>query len=237
MKDSQSSKKQIQEQVVNCFQKLLSSWWRTAKSPKCWHQRQLWIAFKNYYLRDEGQHNKIEGDNYYGCELLSKIIIFVMKDSTGKEIQHFDCVVNCFQKLLSSWWRTAKSIYQSSKTSLWIAFKNYYLRDEGQRSMVANSLRSCCELLSKIIIFVMKDNNFSITNIISIVVNCFQKLLSSWWRTTYVNDKVIPKLLWIAFKNYYLRDEGQRIIKNGWIITCCELLSKIIIFVMKDNFP
>ena len=44
---------------------------------------------------------------------------------------------------------------------LWIAFKNYYLRDEGQQDFVNIINAGCCELLSKIIIFVMKDNHLS----------------------------------------------------------------------------
>ncbi|BEV03461.1 hypothetical protein CRDW_08350 [Chryseobacterium gambrini] len=37
--------------------------------------------FKNYYLRDEGQLMKYSTIGTPGCELLSKIIIFVMKDN------------------------------------------------------------------------------------------------------------------------------------------------------------
>ena len=119
---------------------------------------------------------------------------------------------------------------------LWIAFKNYYLRDEGQLHIPLKNTLRCCELLSKIIIFVMKDNHwFSVLSNLY-VVNCFQKLLSSWWRTTIYNAIRRNLQLWIAFKNYYLRDEGQPIIRKHWMKMSCELLSKIIIFVMKDNF-
>nr|WP_157967258.1 MULTISPECIES: hypothetical protein [Chryseobacterium] len=39
--------------------------------------------FKNYYLRDEGQQNRREYPTKRSCELLSKIIIFVMKDNVN----------------------------------------------------------------------------------------------------------------------------------------------------------
>ena len=55
----------------------------------------------------------------------------------------------------------------------------------------------------------MKDNVDEIANSYDTVVNCFQKLLSSWWRTTLKVCKPLTRRLWIAFKNYYLRDEGQ----------------------------
>ena len=144
----------------------------------------LWIAFKNYYLRDEGQLKNGWDEIKISCELLSKIIIFVMKDNWGKKNQFAILVVNCFQKLLSSWWRTTPPLLGWNRLSLWIAFKNYYLRDEGQQRINLILVILCCELLSKIIIFVMKDNMPSILCIQFFVVNCFQKLLSSWWRTT-----------------------------------------------------
>ena len=169
---------------MNCFQKLLSSWWRTTQSLHSISGVRLWIAFKNYYLRDEGQPEYHLNQHWSGCELLSKIIIFVMKDNYYQTDLYRWSVVNCFQKLLSSWWRTTKRDWYTDRNSLWIAFKNYYLRDEGQLIDKKGNEQFSCELLSKIIIFVMKDNKKLTGNDFDGVVNCFQKLLSSWWRTT-----------------------------------------------------
>ena len=169
----------------------------------------MWIAFKNYYLRDEGQLVAENSHSTNSCELLSKIIIFVMKDNLPFFGVVANLVVNCFQKLLSSWWRTTASGYFFCIPLLWIAFKNYYLRDEGQHMSTKNWSCASCELLSKIIIFVMKDNSLGNFALRFQVVNCFQKLLSSWWRTTIKSWLRIASTLWIAFKNYYLRDEGQ----------------------------
>ena len=144
----------------------------------------MWIAFKNYYLRDEGQLLGCAVILGCGCELLSKIIIFVMKDNCFSYSEFIRFVVNCFQKLLSSWWRTTFGLCCNPGLWLWIAFKNYYLRDEGQLWCSITVWELCCELLSKIIIFVMKDNKKFTRFIYFGVVNCFQKLLSSWWRTT-----------------------------------------------------
>ena len=236
MKDSNNYRFIFIWTVVNCFQKLLSSWWRTANFVNLDNNSKLWIAFKNYYLRDEGQRRAEEAQLYFSCELLSKIIIFVMKDSSQAFTWVALSVVNCFQKLLSSWWRTAKPKYWRMVVKLWIAFKNYYLRDEGQLSITNIIIFHSCELLSKIIIFVMKDNSRSPARTGLFVVNCFQKLLSSWWRTTAALNIINHLPLWIAFKNYYLRDEGQQWCGTSVVVSCCELLSKIIIFVMKDNW-
>ena len=184
MKDNWKCLSLFWKVVVNCFQKLLSSWWRTTAEIKQGFEAVLWIAFKNYYLRDEGQLKVSFNPSLPSCELLSKIIIFVMKDNEPQKEPSMDCVVNCFQKLLSSWWRTTFAYLFDVNDMLWIAFKNYYLRDEGQRYDHWIRRRFSCELLSKIIIFVMKDNNLNQITKEAVVVNCFQKLLSSWWRTT-----------------------------------------------------
>ena len=186
MKDNIGIPLAIAVVVVNCFQKLLSSWWRTTMNFVQSNPRRLWIAFKNYYLRDEGQPVLFKADQRSSCELLSKIIIFVMKDNVAEIGLAANPVVNCFQKLLSSWWRTTGRILKAGSGKLWIAFKNYYLRDEGQQITDVQSIEMRCELLSKIIIFVMKDNIYCELFLSILVVNCFQKLLSSWWRTTNV---------------------------------------------------
>ena len=184
MKDNRNRLQPSITTVVNCFQKLLSSWWRTTVVYDLPHCLKLWIAFKNYYLRDEGQLQAKLNALTVSCELLSKIIIFVMKDNDSTQKVYLLCVVNCFQKLLSSWWRTTTTMFHNKLQGLWIAFKNYYLRDEGQLHQKNLYRCSSCELLSKIIIFVMKDNLYRWEVLRPKVVNCFQKLLSSWWRTT-----------------------------------------------------
>ena len=195
----------------------------------------MWIAFKNYYLRDEEQRERPWIKRQSSCELLSKIIIFVTRNNHV----NFPCdilsVVNCFQKLLSSWRGTTNTLNDVAFNTLWIAFKNYYLRDEEQRWLHWEKHPHRCELLSKIIIFVTRNNFGSFVENVFGVVNCFQKLLSSWRGTTRKEIKMEFFTLWIAFKNYYLRDEEQL---SGNIIIfsrSCELLSKIIIFVTRNN--
>ena len=144
----------------------------------------LWIAFKNYYLRDTTQQRVRRNEFELCCELLSKIIIFVTRHNLLTAKHWRSSVVNCFQKLLSSWHDTTCNTVIITWNMLWIAFKNYYLRDTTQLTAgIFNTLRSC-ELLSKIIIFVTRHNlRFPIFTI-TVVVNCFQKLLSSWHDTT-----------------------------------------------------
>ena len=145
----------------------------------------MWIAFKNYYLRDEEQHNEKYTNIRNRCELLSKIIIFVTRNNFGDFLLCIKVVVNCFQKLLSSW--------------------------RGTTYFLMNPQYQCCELLSKIIIFVTRNNMHEWQLQHHRVVNCFQKLLSSWRGTTSSANVYQTAKLWIAFKNYYLRDEEQQI--------------------------
>ena len=142
--------------------------------------------------------------------MLSKIIIFVTRHNRWWFKNAFWLVVNCFQKLLSSWHDTTVICFLVYSVLLWIAFKNYYLRDTTQLHDVFINLNSRCELLSKIIIFVTRHNFLTSFKCVSAVVNCFQKLLSSWHDTTPENLKLPAIVLWIAFKNYYLRDTTQQ---------------------------
>ena len=169
----------------------------------------MWIAFKNYYLRDEEQHKCSLEFLINSCELLSKIIIFVTRNNHDYEFELVACVVNCFQKLLSSWRGTT-------------FLRGFFATNR-------------CELLSKIIIFVTRNNAAAKKAQQLAVVNCFQKLLSSWRGTTDLISFVIHELLWIAFKNYYLRDEEQQCPSWERESRSCELLSKIIIFVTRNN--
>ena len=193
------------------------------------------IAFKNYYLRDTTQPLTEIGSHIDRCELLSKIIIFVTRHNRLRECLLLLRVVNCFQKLLSSWHDTTNPCTGFASAVLWIAFKNYYLRDTTQRSNSLHARRSCCELLSKIIIFVTRHNSANKQKESFHVVNCFQKLLSSWHDTTVYWWNWHSALLWIAFKNYYLRDTTQLKQKVPLFLCSCELLSKIIIFVTRHN--
>ena len=170
----------------------------------------MWIAFKNYYLRDTKQPICSNSWRRDGCELLSKIIIFVTRNNAVMFPPFAFSVVNCFQKLLSSWHETTRSRKSTAKRMLWIAFKNYYLRDTKQHLLKNYVWRAGCELLSKIIIFVTRNNKIKRYTSLCYVVNCFQKLLSSWHETTVQFPELQPHPLWIAFKNYYLRDTTQR---------------------------
>ena len=181
---NKSYKRPLFPRVVNCFQKLLSSWHDTTSHRARGRACQLWIAFKNYYLRDTTQLISRYPDIFFSCELLSKIIIFVTRHNVLWFAFRRFRVVNCFQKLLSSWHDTTVMKSFQSTLELWIAFKNYYLRDTTQPKWKRGANALSCELLSKIIIFVTRHNIFQETAKEVCVVNCFQKLLSSWHDTT-----------------------------------------------------
>ena len=169
----------------------------------------MWIAFKIYYLRDTSQRSFGFSHLLNCCELLSKFIIFVTRHNFLLVSVIFWLVVNCFQNLLSSWHVTTFRNLLAFYLVLWIAFKIYYLRDTSQLVEFLRLFLHRCELLSKFIIFVTRHNFVSFFNIISIVVNCFQNLLSSWHVTTYGYHRRLIRQLWIAFKIYYLRDTSQ----------------------------
>ena len=165
----------------------------------------MWIAFKNYYLRDTTQLPSINSNFIVCCELLSKIIIFVTRHNSKFSFVRFRRVVNCFQKLLSSWHDTTLPSTFGSSSSLWIAFKNYYLRDTTQPTFFIFQISFCCELLSKIIIFVTRHNCFRNRCKNAQVVNCFQKLLSSWHDTTSIKKTSYHRRFLRFFQNLKFR--------------------------------
>ena len=221
--------------VVNCFQNCLSSWHDTTDNSVGMILTSLWIAFKIVYLRDTTQQFGSIGESDGGCELLSKLFIFVTRHNVASAFYHLLHVVNCFQNCLSSWHDTTlrDTVYNNPK--LWIAFKIVYLRDTTQHFWILYNYRRCCELLSKLFIFVTRHNECRLIGILVLVVNCFQNCLSSWHDTTCSKVFRERKLLWIAFKIVYLRDTtqpGETTIRKRW---SCELLSKLFIFVTRHN--
>ena len=138
----------------------------------------LWIAFKKLYLWYSEQQSK-RSDRYpASCELLSKNCIF-------------DILNNHQVFLWFSW-------------LLWIAFKKLYLWYSEQRIFILNHHGESCELLSKNCIFDILNNAPDFFNTSKYVVNCFQKIVSLIFWTTYPVHILLPNLLWIAFKKLYL---------------------------------
>ena len=172
-----------QKQVVNCFQKFISLIFETTSLPVWANPLALWIAFKSLYLWYSKQPRNNDITFTAGCELLSKVYIFDIRNNLGRKKPLFGYVVNCFQKFISL-------IFETTTSS-------------------ANSLSLGCELLSKVYIFDIRNNNHLTLNLIYLVVNCFQKFISLIFETT------------------------QKIRMNR--ATGCELLSKVYIFDIRNN--
>ena len=93
-----------------------------------------------------------------GCELLSEVSIFDIRNNSKRIENRPYPVVNCFQKLVSLIFGT---------TSYSLSVKN-----------------NCCELLSEVSIFDIRNNYNGRKNLQKRVVNCFQKLVSLIFGTT-----------------------------------------------------
>ena len=95
------------------------------------------------------------------------------------------------------------------ENELWIALKSWYLWYSEQRIMKFSDNIISCELLSKVDIFDIRNNNMRLNKMQQTVVNCSQKLISLIFGTTdsapFVGDK------------------------------SCELLSKVDIFDIRNN--
>ena len=118
---------------------------------------------------------------------------------------------------------------------MWIAYKIYYLCDRKQHNQEYGYRYTCCELLTKFIIFAIGNNGkrFAYSN--QFVVNCLQNLLSLRSETTFSSVWISYILLWIAYKIYYLCDRKQQTSAACAYHCGCELLTKFIIFAIGNN--
>ena len=170
--------------VVNCFQKIVSLIFWTTHSSSFTRSNPLWIAFKKLYLWYSEQPTQKKIISHERCELLSKNCIFDILNNFAVQFTKVLNVVNCFQKIVSLIFWTTWWCNYSTQQRLWIAFKKLYLWYSEQRRLEYVPQRIRCELLSKNCIFDIL-NNFSMLFVIaSIVVNCFQKIVSLIFWTT-----------------------------------------------------
>jgi len=61
----------------------------------------LWIALKSWYLWYSEQHKRKHLQGLHGCELLSKVDIFDIRNNQNQSQHQSQYVVNCSQKLIS----------------------------------------------------------------------------------------------------------------------------------------
>ena len=141
--------------------------------------------------------------------MLSKVCIFDILNNSHLTNNNYLRVVNCFQKFVSLiFWTTMKTI-KNMTMSLWIAFKSLYLWYSEQQPAFKIKDIIGCELLSKVCIFDILNNNTATADPTKPVVNCFQKFVSLIFWTTFT---------------------FRRLKRNS-----CELLSKVCIFDILNN--
>ncbi len=143
------------------------------------------------------------------CELLSKVDIFDIRNNVGLEAVIGVAVVNCSQKLISLIFGTTQKKSITIVKMLWIALKSWYLWYSEQQYVKKKACRC--------------------------VVNCSQKLISLIFGTTFSREFTREDKLWIALKSWYLWYSEQLIPFSSLIQWCCELLSKVDIFDIRNN--
>ena len=147
--------------VVNCSQKFVSLiFWTTCY----WlyiFSHLLWIARKSLYLWYSEQPLVAVLFILRSCELLAKVCIFDILNNIKK---------NVFTLL-----------------ELWIARKSLYLWYSEQQAEAVQFWYGRCELLAKVCIFDILNNNWKRTMLTRMVVNCSQKFVSLIFWTTNAN--------------------------------------------------
>ena len=143
--------------------------------------------------------------------------------------------MNCSQKLISLIFGTTRCREWEARRELWIALKSWYLWYSEQLKAKSKRSKQCCELLSKVDIFDIRNNQTPSYQSFCLVVNCSQKLISLIFGTTNKRLSLSGAQLWIALKSWYLwYSEQHKTYFFIWIL-CCELLSKVDIFDIRNN--
>ena len=169
--------------VVNCSQKLISLIFGTTCCLHSSNVSGLWIALKSWYLwYSEQLHPPKECDSIR-CELLSKVDIFDIRNNLiiicssestlwialkswylwySEQLVWSDLWTRCSCELLSKVdifdIRNNKSIKITPNYPLWIALKSWYLWYSEQRRLKRICHLIGCELLSKVDIFDIRNN-------------------------------------------------------------------------------
>ena len=172
-----------------------------------------------------------------GCELLSKVDIFDIRNNLKKQSYENNKVVNCSQKLISLIFGTTNAGIETVNVRLWIALKSWYLWYSEQLNTYGQKTYTSCELLSKVDIFDIRNNIVTQSGFPDLVVNCSQKLISLIFGTTTSCAWIHSVVLWIALKSWYLWYSEQLLPNEHHHIVRCELLSKVDIFDIRNNYP
>ena len=143
--------------------------------------------------------------------------------------------MNCSQKLISLIFGTTLGLPLSAEALLWIALKSWYLWYSEQLTIKTLNYGNSCELLSKVDIFDIRNNTSHRSTRTTSVVNCSQKLISLIFGTTNGSWNISPVQLWIALKSWYLWYSEQLFTDISTEDLCCELLSKVDIFDIRNN--
>ncbi len=222
-------------EVVNCSQKLISLIFGTTQIIVTTFVCALWIALKSWYLWYSEQQWKWRSHDGSSCELLSKVDIFDIRNNSLQHSMTATWVVNCSQKLISLIFGTTNLNLCNQPKTLWIALKSWYLWYSEQLYPFLIKSSACCELLSKVDIFDIRNNSSAAGVRGCVVVNCSQKLISLIFGTTRSYWLSYREQLWIALKSWYLwySEQPQSISLLLW--TRCELLSKVDIFDIRNN--
>jgi len=119
--------------------------------------------------------------------------------------------------------------------TLWIARKSLYLWYSEQPGEYDIYFPTCCELLAKVCIFDILNNNYFKYVSDSSVVNCSQKFVSLIFWTTQMVIITKKEQLWIARKSLYLWYSEQLCSNVSFFWNGCELLAKVCIFDILNN--
>ena len=209
IRNSIAVKAYAREEVVNCF---------------------------HFYIFDisETVTNNHEHE-HTSCELLSFLYLWHIRNSYCKNNFIRVFVVNCFHFYIFDISETVEEEWQLKLEALWIAFIFISLTYQKQLVSSLVSTSCCCELLSFLYLWHIRNSNILGNHCHLLVVNCFHFYIFDISETVSSGQNYHYTSLWIAFIFISLTYQKQFLQANIFSTRCCELLSFLYLWHIRNS--
>ncbi len=143
----------------------------------------MWFAFNFYLWLIDIHFTERRQTEFCCCDLLSISIFDLLIYTNQLFFQIVFLVVICFQFLSLTYWYTLEPLPDSHQRLLWFAFNFYLWLIDIHLCQYFMSVFMCCDLLSisifDLLIYTVRFGS----NILCVVVICFQFLSLTYWYT------------------------------------------------------
>ena len=119
---------------------------------------------------------------------------------------------------------------------MWFAWKIVPLWYQQQRKHDYPLVAYCCDLLEKLYLCGINNNCYTVANRLKCVVICLKNCTFVVSTTTGLHRRLVQRRLWFAWKIVPLWYQQQPINRQRTLYPCCDLLEKLYLCGINNNF-